>query len=136
MRQQPAISIILSGLLLCSGLLTGCHQTAAPTTEEQVAKAQADAQREIEQARSEARKDVKNAMKQAGPGSRNASMARVTGSFDVAMANADGTHKVAIEKCLLLEPAAQQPCRDQADAQYQAAAASAKAARGSKLQGE
>jgi hypothetical protein len=51
------------------------------------------------------------------------------------MANADGDHKVAIEKCLLLAPDAQQPCKDQADAQYQAAAASAKAARVFKLQG-
>ena len=135
MRQEQSIPILLTSIMLCSGLFAGCHHAAAPVTEEDVAKAQADAQKEVDQARLEARKDVKNAMKQDGAGSKNIVVARVTGSFDVAMANADGDHKVAIEKCLLLAPAAQQPCKDQADAQYQAAAVSAKAARISKLQG-
>jgi hypothetical protein len=133
-RQEQSIPVLLSSIMLCSGLLAGCHHAAAPVTEEDVAKAQADAQKEIDEARLEARKDVKNAMKQAGADSKNVTVARVTGSFDVAMANAEGDHKVAIEKCLLLAPDAQQPCKDQADAQYQAAAASAKAARVSKLQ--
>ena len=134
-RQKQSIPILLTGIMLCSGLFAGCHHAAAPVTEEDVAKAQADAQKEIDQARLEARKDVKNALKQAGADSKNVTVARVTGSFDVAMANADGDHKVAIERCLLLVPDAQQPCKDQADAQYQAAAASAKAARVSQLRG-
>jgi hypothetical protein len=135
LRQEESIPVLLTGIMLCSGLFAGCHHAAAPVTEEDVAKAQADAQKEIDQARLEARKDVKNAVKLAGADSKNVTVARVTGSFDVAMANADGDHKVAIEKCLLLAPDAQQPCKDQADAQYQAAAASAKAARVSKLRG-
>lgn len=135
MRQEQSIPILLTGIILCSGLLAGCHRAAAPVTEQDVAKAQADAQKEVDEARIEARKDVKNALKQDGAGSKNIVIARVTGSFDVAMANADGDHKVAIEKCLLLAPDAQQSCKDQADTQYQAAAANAKAARVSKLQG-
>jgi hypothetical protein len=134
-RQDRSRSAFLVTLVLCSGLFAACHHAATPVTAEDVTKAQADAQKEIEQARVEARKDVNNATKQAGADSKNAVVARVTGNFDVAMANADGTHKVAIEKCLLLSPDTQQPCKDQADAEYQAAAASAKAARGSKLQG-
>jgi hypothetical protein len=132
-RQEQSIPILLASILLCSGLFAGCHHAAAPVTEADVAKAQADAQKEVDDARIEARKDVKNALKQDGADSKNVTVARVTGSFDVAMANADGDHKVAIEKCLLLAPDAQQSCKDQADAQYQAAAASAKAARVSKL---
>jgi hypothetical protein len=134
-RQEQPIPVLLMSLVLCAGLIAGCHHAAAPVTQADVAQAEADAQKEVDQARLEARKDVKNAMKQAGADSKNAAVARVTGSFDVAMANADGDHKVAIEKCLLLAPDAQQPCKDQAEAQYQAAVASAKAARGSKLQG-
>jgi hypothetical protein len=134
-RPEQSIPVLLTSIILCSGLFAGCHHAAAPVTEEDVAKVQADAQKEVDQARLEARKDLKNALKQDGADSRNATVARVTGSFDVAMANADGDHKVAIEKCLLLAPDAQQPCKDQADAQYQAAAASAKAARASKLRG-
>ena len=134
-RPERSIPVLLTSIMLCSGLFAGCHHAAPPVTEEDVAKAQADAQKEVDQARLEARKDVKNAMKLAGADSRNAAVARVTGSFDLAMANADGDHKVAIEKCLLLAPEAQQQCKDQADAQYQAAVASAKAARVSKLRG-
>jgi len=44
--------------------------------------------------------------------------ARVTGAFDIAMAHADGDHKVAIEKCMTLEPLAQQSCKDKADIGY------------------
>ena len=135
MRPEQSIHVLLAGTVLCSVLLGGCHRAATPVTEEDVAKVQADAQKEVDQARIEARKDVKNALKQDGADSRNATVARVTGSFDVAMANADGDHKIAIVKCLMLAPDAQQPCKDQADAQYQAAAASAKAARVSKLRG-
>ena len=45
------------------------------------------------------------------------------------MAQAEGDHKVAIVKCMTLDPAAQQPCKDQADAQFQTATAQAKAIR-------
>ena len=55
--------------------------------------------------------------------------AHALGAFDIAMARADGEHKVAIERCLTLEPTAQQACKDQADADYQAAANIAKAIR-------
>jgi hypothetical protein len=135
-RQQRFATVFAVGMLLGAALLAGCHHAKTTVvTQEDVAKAQADAQTEIDQARLEARKDLKNAVKQAGADSRNAAVARATGSFDIAMANADGDHKVAIEKCLTLPPETQQSCKDQADAQYQAAAASAKAARVSKLQG-
>ncbi len=134
MRRYHALPQFIFGLVLCTSLFAGCHHAAAPVTEDDVAKVQADAQKEVDDARLEARKDVKNATKQAGADSKNATVARATGGFDVAMANADGDHKVATEKCLLLAPAAQQPCKAQADEQYQAAVASAKDAR-SKLRG-
>jgi energy-coupling factor transporter ATP-binding protein EcfA2 len=53
----------------------GCHHAVAPVTEEDVAKAQADAQKEADQARLEARKDVKNALKQAGADSKSVTVA-------------------------------------------------------------
>jgi hypothetical protein len=77
---------------------------------------------------------VKNAAKLAGTDSKDMALARVTGKFDIAMANADGAHKVALEQCLSLSPLEQQPCKDRADADYQAAAASAKAERVAHLQ--
>jgi hypothetical protein len=114
------------------GILGGCHQKAPPVaTPADVAAAQQEAQHEIEQAKLEARKDIKSETKIMGADSKDVSRARVTGAFDIAMAHADGDHKVAIEKCLTLEPAAQQSCKDNAEVDYQSAVAKAKADRAS-----
>jgi hypothetical protein len=135
-RMRSTSRAFSGGVLLIGVALAGCHQSKTPAVSDaDVAAAQAQAIKEVQDARVEARKDLKNASKQAGPDSKNAEIARVTGSFDVAMASADGDHKVALEKCLTLATTDQQACKDQADAQYQAAAASAKAARVSKLSG-
>jgi hypothetical protein len=117
------------------GILNGCHQKAPPVaTSADVASAQQEAQHEVEQAKIEARKDVKSETKIMGVDSKDVARAKVTGAFDVAMARADGDHKVAIEKCMTLEPSAQQPCKDKADVDYQSAAAKAKADRASQQQ--
>jgi hypothetical protein len=119
-------------LLATLGLCGGCHQAKSPVaTPADVAAAQAEAQLEVDQAKVEARKDVKSAAKVSG---KDVAQARVTGAFDIAMAHADGDRKVAMEQCLTLQPSAQQPCKDHAEADYQAAAASAKAIRVSQQQ--
>jgi hypothetical protein len=124
----------LAGLAVLLAL-GGCHRAKTPVvTEADVATAQEEAQKELGQAKAEAKKDVKSAAKVAGADSREAAQARVTGAFDIAMAQADGAHKVAMEKCLLLQAAAQQACKDQADSDYQTAAANAKAIRVAKQQ--
>jgi hypothetical protein len=120
-------------MMLCAAF-AGCQKAKPVATAADIAAAQADAQKEIQQAHAEAKKDVKNAAKLAGGDSKDVALARVTGSFDIAMANADGAHKVAVEQCLTLPPPQQQPCKDRADADYQAAAANAKAERVAQLQ--
>ena len=122
-----------AALLLCAAF-AGCHKAKPVATAGDVAAAQADGQKEIAQAHDEAKKDVKNAVKLAGSDSKDVALAKVTGSFDIAMANADAAHKVALEQCLTLQSQQQQPCKDRADTDYQAAAASAKAERVAKLQ--
>ncbi len=120
----------LPSLGLLVGLLAGCHHAKPPEiTQADVDAAQQDAQHEVDQARLEAKKDVKSAAKIMGADSPDVARARATGSFDIAMAHADGDHKIALEKCLLLDPAAQPPCKSQADSDYQSATASAKAIR-------
>jgi hypothetical protein len=47
--------------------------------------------------------------------------------YNVAVAQADGDHKVALQKCETLQGHEQQLCKDQADADYEAAKANAKA---------
>jgi|SRR5450631_241571 len=117
------------------GICGGCHQKPTPVaTPADVAVVQQEAQREVEQAQVEARKDVKSATKIMGVDSKDVARARVTGGFDVAMAHADGDHKVAIEKCMTLDPSAQQSCKDKADIDNQSAVADAKANRVSQQQ--
>jgi hypothetical protein len=133
-KEQARLKVAVAALLLGTAAITGCHQAKTPVASaEDVANAQQAAQKEVQDARLEAKKDLRNAVKQAGSDSQNAVVARATGDFDIAMANADGDHKVALERCLTLPPASQQSCKDQADAQYQAAASTAKAARVAKL---
>jgi hypothetical protein len=122
-----------AAFMLCA-TFAGCQKAKPLATAADIAAAQADAQKEIEEAHVEAKKDVKNAAKLAGTDSRDVALARVTGKFDLAMANADGAHKVALEQCLSLSPPEQQPCKDRADADYQTAAANAKAERVAQLQ--
>jgi hypothetical protein len=112
------------------GICGGCHQKPPPVaTLADVASAQQEAQREISQAQVEAKKDVKSAVKIMGVDSKDVARAKVTGAFDIAMAHADGDHKVTLEKCMTLDPSAQQPCKDKADADYQSAVDKAKASR-------
>ncbi len=111
-------------------LLAGCHQAKSPQASAQdIEAARQDAQHEIDEARKEASKDVKSAAKTMGSDSKGVLEAKVTGKYDVAMAQADGAHKVALEKCTTLSADLQKSCKDQADADYDTAAAAAKATR-------
>jgi hypothetical protein len=124
-----------AAVVLILGILGGCHQKASPVaTPADVAAVQQEAQHEVDQAKIEARKDIKSETKIMGADSKDVARARVTGAFDVAMSRADGDHKVAIQKCLTLEPAAQQSCKDNAEVDYQSAVAKAKANRAAQQQ--
>jgi hypothetical protein len=134
-KPQEWIRLAPTAAVLVMLGICGCHQKPSPVvTPADVAAAQQGAQHEIEQAQVEARKDVKSAAKVMGVDSKDVARARVTGAFDIAMAHADGDHKVAIEKCMTLEPSAQQSCKDKADIDYQSAVAKAKAIRVSQQQ--
>ena len=128
MQASRRLAGVGAALMICA-MFAGCQKAKPVATAADIAAAQADAQKEIAQAHVEAKKDMKNAAKLAGSDSKDVALARVTGSFDIAMANADGAHKVAVEQCMLLPTAEQQPCKDRADADYQTAAANAKAMR-------
>jgi predicted small lipoprotein YifL len=136
MRQQKLIRLgPAAAMAALLGIFGGCHQKPPPVASPaDVAAAQQEAQHEVEQAKLEAKKDVRSAVKITGMDSRDVARARVTGAFDIAMARADGDHKVAVEKCMTLAPTAQQPCKVQADQDYQSAVASAKAMRVSQQQ--
>lgn len=111
-------------------LMIGCHQNKTPqATAQDVEATQQEAQKEVAEARVEASKGVKSAAKTMGANSKGIVEAKITASYDVAMTQAEGDHKVAIEKCLTLQADLQPACRSDADAGFETAKATAKAAR-------
>ncbi len=124
-----------TGIVVSLALIAACHRTEAPhATAQDVEAAKQEAQRAVTQARIEASKDVKSAAKVTGSHPAEVHEAKIAGSYDVAMVKADGDHKVAIAECLTLQAPMQQGCKDKADADYDKAAAAAKAARAAKQQ--
>ncbi len=102
------ISMVLGlGVLLTAA---ACNDAKSPDkVADDVAAANQAASKEVAEARKDQQKDMSS------------------DSYDVAVARADGDHKVAIQKCDALEGHEQKACKDQADADYEAAKASAKA---------
>ena len=95
-------------------LAAACNNAKSPdTAAKNVAEANQSATQEVANARRDEQKDM----------SKDA--------YDVAVAQADGDRKVALQKCEVLQGHDQQVCKDQADADYGAAKASAKAAKSS-----
>jgi hypothetical protein len=110
--------------------IAGCHSGKTPQkTAQDVEAVEQEAARELAQARVEASKDVKSAVKVAGSNSRELAHAKATASYDIAMAKAEGEQKIAAEKCLTLPVSMLQACKEQADADYETAKATAKVMR-------
>jgi hypothetical protein len=91
-------------------VLSACNQAKSPgATANDVAAADQSANKEVADARRDQQKDMSS------------------DAYDIAVAQADGDHKVSIQKCDALEGHDQKVCKDQADADYEAAKANAKA---------
>jgi hypothetical protein len=92
--------------------MSACSKAKSPdTAANDIAAAQQSANKEVADARRDRQKDMSG------------------DTYDVAVARADGEHKVAMQKCDVLEGHDQRVCKDQADADYEAAKANAKAAK-------
>ena len=92
------------------GALSACNNAKSPdTASRDIAAANQSATHEVAQAQQEQQKDMS------------------ADAYNVALAKADGDHKVALQKCDTLQGHDQQVCKDQADADYDAAKANAKA---------
>lgn len=112
MTMKPKFT--LSAGLVAVALLAGCNNAKSPdTAARDIAKADNSAATKVADAQRDAQKDMS------------------TDAYNVALAQADGDHKVQIQKCETLQGHDQQVCKDQADADYEAAKANAKAAKAS-----
>jgi len=91
-------------------MLGACNNAKSPdTASHDIAAANQSAANEVASAQRDQQKDMSG------------------DAYNVALAQADGDHKVAIQKCETLQGHDQQVCKDQADADYEAAKANAKA---------
>jgi hypothetical protein len=105
----PMIAAIGTAALLA---LSACNNAKSPDSEaKDLAAANQSAASEVADAQHDAQKDA----------SKDA--------YSVALAQADGDHKIALQKCDALQGHDQDVCKQQADADYDAAKANAQAAK-------
>jgi hypothetical protein len=92
--------------------LSGCNNAKSPDAEARdLAAANQSASNQVADAQRDAQKDSSQ------------------DAYNVAIAQADGDHKIALQKCEALQGHDQDTCKQQADADYDAAKANAKAAK-------
>ena len=119
------ISAVLGSFLLAAG----CNDAKSPdTVAKDVASAEQSASKEVAKSEDSASKDVGNAADKVGDKLVDLNNVAAKDSYNVAVAKADGDRKIALANCQSLAGEAQKTCKDQADADYTAAKASAKAA--------
>jgi hypothetical protein len=108
MRMKIQVAAGLATVLMASA----CNNAKSPdAASHDIAAADQSASKEVADAQRDRQKDMSS------------------DTYDVAVAKADGDHKIAIQKCDTLEGHDQKVCKDQADADYDAAKATAKASK-------
>jgi hypothetical protein len=110
-------------------IIAGCDSAKSPdTVTKDVAAAQQKAAAEVAKSEKAAEKDLNKAADKVDDTLVNFNNTAARDAYNLAVANADGNRKVALANCLALGGDAQKTCKDQAEADYGAAKANAKAA--------
>jgi hypothetical protein len=108
---------------------TGCDSAKSPdTVAKDVAAAEQKAAAEVANSEKAADKDLNKAADKVDDKLVAFNNAAAKDAYDLAVAKADGDRKVALANCLSLGGDAQKSCKEQAEADYGAAKANAKAA--------
>ena len=108
---------------------SGCDSAKSPdTVAKDVAAAQQKAATEMANSEKAAEKNLNKAADKVDDKLIAFNNAAAKDAYDLAVAKADGDRKVALANCLSLGGDAQKSCKDQAEADYGAAKANAKAA--------
>ena len=124
MRTLPISMIVLSFFLVA-----GCNNAKSPdTVAKDVAVAEQKASTEVAETQKDASKDIGKAADKVDDKLADLNNTVASKAYDIAETKADGDRKVALAKCNALNGDAQKSCKDQADADYNAAKANAKAA--------
>jgi hypothetical protein len=124
MRTLP-ISAIALGVIFAAG----CNNAKSPdAVQKDVAVAEQKATTEVVKNETDASKDIGKAADKVDDKLVDLNNTVANDAYTVAVAKADGDRKVTMAKCEALSGDAQKGCKDQADADYVAAKANAKAA--------
>jgi outer membrane biogenesis lipoprotein LolB len=116
-------------------LAAGCNNAKSPdTVAKDVANAEQKADKEVTKSEDSAAKDLGNSAEKVDDKMVAFNNAAAKDAYNLAVAQADGNRKVALANCESMSGAAQKTCKDQADADYSAAKANAKAAAQSEKQ--
>jgi hypothetical protein len=122
-------TLLSSAIALTLLMAAGCDSAKAPdTVAKDVAAAQQKAANEVANSEKAAEKDLNKAAEKVDDKLIAFNNAAAKDAYNLAVAKADGDKKVALANCLSLAGDAQKACKDQAEADYAAVKANAKAA--------
>jgi hypothetical protein len=122
-------TVLTSAMAIAMLIIAGCDSAKSPdTVAKDVAAAEQKAAAEVANSEKSAEKDLNKAADKVDDTLVNFNNAAAKDAYNLAVAKADGDRKVALANCLALGGDAQKTCRDQAEADYGAAKANAKAA--------
>ena len=121
--------VLISAMAIAVLIIAGCDSAKSPdTVSKDVAAAQQKAAAEVANSEKAAEKDLNKAADKVDDTLVNFNNAAAKDAYNLAVAKADGDRKVALANCLALGGDAQKTCKDQAEADYGAAKANARAA--------
>jgi hypothetical protein len=121
-------SLSLSAIALGLMFAAGCNNAKTPdVVQKDVAVAEQKAATEVAANENAASKDIGKAADKVDDKLADLNNTVVNDAYSVAVAKADGDRKITLAKCEALGGDAQKACRDQAEADYAAAKANAKA---------
>jgi hypothetical protein len=122
-------TLLTSAIALTILMAAGCDSAKSPqTVSKDVAAAEQKATTEVANSEKAAEKDLNKAAEKVDEKLVAFNNAAAQDAYNLAAAKADGDKKVALANCLSLGGDAQKVCKDQAEADYGAAKANAKAA--------
>ena len=122
-------TLLTSAIALTILMAAGCDSAKSPeTVSKDVAAAEQKATTEVANSEKAAEKDLNKAAEKVDEKLVAFNNAAAQDAYNLAVAKADGDKKVALANCLSLGGDAQKICKDQAEADYGAAKANAKAA--------
>jgi hypothetical protein len=122
-------TLLTSAIAATVILMAGCNNAKSPdAVANNVATAEQKASTEVANSEKDASKDLSKAADKVDDKLTDLNNTAAKDATSIAIAKADGDRKVALAKCAALAGDAQKMCKDQADADYNAAKANAKAA--------